>query len=138
MSDSPAADILSEARPLHLSRQALVAINRLLDELLHLCSHAAISPSLAPYEVLTTERFKAGLIRVVGPHLGKNAVLEAELAVRELLRLNPPSMRGDAALRKTIFGSSGLTANIGASQPDDVFRALRSFVQALSVRFLAK
>ncbi|KAM0756498.1 hypothetical protein T439DRAFT_376677 [Meredithblackwellia eburnea MCA 4105] len=156
----PTTSILSEARPLHLSTGALLSLNYLQDELLHLTINAALgalainpnlSPAspptlsiplgpLAPNEVLTTERIKAGLIRVVGPLLGKNAVLEAELAVRELLRLGPPSLHGDAALRKSSFGSTNVQPGAratqspaaAANQVDDIFRSLRAYVQLIS------
>lgn len=151
---APTTAVLSEARPLRLANAALLSLNYLLDELLHLFIHAALVPPpssnrlsvssssppgpLGPNEVLTTERFKAGVIRVVGPHLGKNAVLEAELAIRELLRMGAPSLRGDSALRKTSFGSpasSSATANAtsaATAQADELFRSLRAYVQAIS------
>lgn len=157
--ERPTTALLSEARPLHLSSAALLSLNYLLDELLHLTINAALgglggTPApggsattastvalgpLAPFEVLTTERFKAGVIRVVGPLLGKNAVLEAELAVRELLRLGAPSLRGDAALRKSSFGAAAAATPLDAklalatsAQADDIFRSLRVFIQVIS------
>ena len=149
---NPTTALLSDARPLSLTSPALLSLNYLLDELLHLTINAslggpgagssaagtvALGP-LADSEVLTTERFKAGIIRVVGPLLGKNAVLEAELAIRELLRLGAPSMRGDAALRKSSFGAptaegqSSELALATSAQADDIFRSLRAFIQIIS------
>lgn len=153
--EKPTTALLSDARPLYLSSAALLSLNYLLDELLHLTINAALGglggPTatgstagtvalgpLAQFEVLTTERFKAGVIRVVGPLLGKNAVLEAELAVRELLRLGAPSMRGDAALRKSSFGAAAATALdtklalATSAQADDIFGSLRAFIQIIS------
>lgn len=74
---------------------------------------------------------------MVGPHLGKEAVLEAELAIRELLRIGPPSLRGDSALRKSSFGTSSSSSSTAGSsaataQAEELFRSLRAYVQAIS------
>ncbi|KAL8283170.1 hypothetical protein RQP46_005948 [Phenoliferia psychrophenolica] len=148
---SPTTTLLSDARPLQLTSAALLAVNYLLDELLHLTINASLGGvgagssatgapvtlgPLAESEVLTTERFKAGVIRVVGPLLGKNAVLEAEVAVRELLRHASSGMRGDAALKKSSLAASsakGQSSAVATSvQADDIFRSLRAFVQIIS------
>lgn len=85
---------------------------------------------LAPNEPLTTEKLKAGVVRVMGAPLGKSAALEGELAVRELLRTATPAVRGDGALRKTSF-SAGATA-FDEAQADEVFRSLRGWVSEIS------
>lgn len=154
--EPPTTAVLSETRPTNLSPPALTALNFALDELLQLWVHASLSPStattppisstvapplapgpLGPKQVFTTERLKQGVIRVVGPYLGKNVVLEAELAVRELLRLAPPSLRADAALKKGNFGSpttvfEGQDEGTAAQQADEIFRSLRAWVQLVS------
>jgi hypothetical protein len=119
-----------------------------LDELLQLFIHASLiaptgssppsvngTPPLAagplgPKDVYTTERFAAGVRRVLGPSLGKNVLLEAELAIRELLRMGAPSLRGDGALRKGSF--SGASAVAATTQADDLFRLLREWVMEIS------
>ncbi|KAK4704486.1 phospholipase/carboxylesterase, partial [Phenoliferia sp. Uapishka_3] len=148
----PTTALLSEARPLHFSTEALLCLNYLLDELLHLIVVAALSggsggPSstlttpannaLGQFEVFTTERFKNGLNSVVGTQMGKDAGTEAELAVRDLLRLSAPSMRGDPALRKSVGARTPVRQNSTVSlatsaQADDVFRSLRAFIQIIS------
>ena len=70
---------------------------------------------------------------MLGPNLGKNVVLEAELAIRELLKMSNPSMRGDGALRKGSFGGGGGDSTLTATtQADDLFRLLREWVMAIS------
>ncbi|BGP12886.1 hypothetical protein JCM10213v2_000803 [Rhodosporidiobolus nylandii] len=166
----PPNAILSEARPTRLSPTALLALNYLLDELLHIVCHAALhspaasaspagspplsggpappAPSpLAPGEVLTTDRFKAALARILGPtSLTKECILEAELAVRELLRRGSPSLRGDGALKKSAMwgtpvlpslgeegGEEGaMKAEVAKQANGEVFRALRAWVMQLS------
>ncbi|KAI5477920.1 hypothetical protein MNV49_005813 [Pseudohyphozyma bogoriensis] len=153
----PATSVLSETRLTHLSASALRLLNFILDEVLLTTlsaslSHHSPSPPTSPStpailtgplgadEVLTTDKFKQGLVRTVGPLLGKNAALEAELAIRELLRMGAPSLRGDPALRKASFAGSLPGANgrgsdgdqDGSIQIDGVFRSLRAWVQAVS------
>lgn len=67
---------------------------------------------------------------MLGPSLGKNVLLEAELAIRELLRMGAPSLRGDGALRKGSF--SGLSEVAATTQADDLFRLLREWVMEIS------
>ncbi|BGP44952.1 hypothetical protein JCM10450v2_000767 [Rhodotorula kratochvilovae] len=163
----PAATALSDTRPTRLAPTALVALNHLIDELLHLVVHAALhstpsstaptsSPTggasslppkpLAPSEVLTTERFKSALARILGPtSLAKECILEAELAVRELVRRGSPSLRGDGALKRAhgMWGSPilpSLSSARGddtdkaelASQAAEVFGALRAWAMQIS------
>lgn len=85
---------------------------------------------LAPNEPLTTDKLKAGLVRAMGAPLGKSAALEAELAVRELLKLGAPSLRGDGALRKSSLAAGRIAFD--EMQVDEVFRSLRGWVQAIS------
>ncbi|SCZ90378.1 BZ3500_MvSof-1268-A1-R1_Chr1-3g01952 [Microbotryum saponariae] len=159
----PATAILSDTRQTSLTPAALAIINYTLDELLQLWVHAALtqSPStpttsitsgapptsapsrsgpspLGPSDAFTTERLKAGVIRVLGP-LGKNSVLEAELAVRELLRMSAPSLRADPALRRaqpTITSSAtsrdAVSAQQIVTQADTIFRALRDWLMIIS------
>lgn len=145
---SPTTALLSDTRPTSLSPSALSALNATLDELLQLFIHASlIAPTgasppsvngtpplsagpLGPKDVYTTERFAAGVRRVLGPNLGKNVVLEAELAIRELLRMGAPSLRGDGALRKGSF--SGTVGVAATTQADDLFRLLREWVMEIS------
>ncbi|CDR49310.1 RHTO0S25e00980g1_1 [Rhodotorula toruloides] len=170
---NPAATVLSEARPTRLSPAALASLNYLSDELLHLIVHAALHSApiettpngdahpvanapvpLEEDEVLTTERFKSALARILGPtSLAKECILEAELAVRELVRRASPSLRADGALKKTsgrgIWGSPVLpeTASLPgpaagetkdslrekvAKQAVEVFRCLRAWVMQVS------
>ncbi|BGO96782.1 hypothetical protein NBRC10513v2_000718 [Rhodotorula toruloides] len=170
---NPAATLLSEARPTRLSPAALLSLNYLSDELLHLIVHAALHSApietapngdahpvasapvpLEEDEVLTTERFKSALARILGPtSLAKECILEAELAVRELVRRASPSLRADGALKKTsgrgVWGSpvlpetaslpgpaAGETKDLSrekvAKQAVEVFRCLRAWVMQIS------
>ncbi|BGP29000.1 hypothetical protein JCM10296v2_000736 [Rhodotorula toruloides] len=170
---NPAATLLSEARPTRLSPSALSSLNYLSDELLHLIVHAALHSApiettpnddaqpvanapvpLEEDEVLTTERFKSALARILGPtSLAKECILEAELAVRELVRRASPSLRADGALKKTsgrgVWGSpvlpetaslpgpaAGETKDLSrekvAKQAVEVFRCLRAWVMQIS------
>ncbi|GAA5977305.1 hypothetical protein JCM11641_000060 [Rhodosporidiobolus odoratus] len=162
--------ILSETRPTRLSPSALAAFNFTLDELLHIIVHAAlhsappsaspksspaltgVAPSLlsvpwplAPAEVLTTDRIKSSLARILGPtSLAKECVLEAELAIRELIRRGSPSLRGDGSLKKSAMWAtplSGSGKDEGAAveeqkeevakQTNEVFRALRAWIMQI-------
>lgn len=87
---------------------------------------------MGPKDIYTTERFAAGVRRVLGPNLGKEVILEAELAVRELLKLGAPSLRGDGALRKGSFGAGSGSSVAATTQADDLFRLLREWVMAIS------
>lgn len=80
---------------------------------------------------MTTDMFKNGVLRVVGSHFGKMTVLEAELGVRELLRISPPSLRADHALRAS-YPTTSSSARSDSTQFDDIFDALRSQVMELS------
>ncbi|GAA6036850.1 hypothetical protein JCM8097_006312 [Rhodosporidiobolus ruineniae] len=178
----PATTVLSETRATHLSPSALSALNFLLDELLHILVHAALhsppasttpthSPPLGttvggppparppstpaplgPNEVLTTDRLKSALARILGPtSLAKECILEAELAVRELIRRGSPSLRGDGALKKQGMWGTPVLPSVGEAegegeekvererqkkevvrQAEEVFRALRSWVMSIS------
>ena len=66
--------ILSEVRPIKLHADALRSINVLLDEVLYNILAAARS--------LSTERLRAGLLKVLPTSLGKDALLEAEVELR--------------------------------------------------------
>lgn len=74
MSARSADVILSEVRPTRLKPDALQSINGLLDELLHLILKT--SKSLSP------AKLKDGLLKLLPTPLGKEAVLEAELELR--------------------------------------------------------
>lgn len=171
MHPRPATAIVGETRPTRLAPAALLCLNYLIDELLHLVVHAAlhsppssttptnsppgstspqnVAPSQPPAplthgEVLTTDRFKAALARILGPtSLAKECILEAELAVRELVRRGSPSLRGDGALRRNngMWGSPVLVqsgaedagrAREVAQQAAEVFRAVRAWVMQIS------
>ncbi|GAA5850040.1 hypothetical protein JCM8547_000990 [Rhodosporidiobolus lusitaniae] len=172
---APATAVLSETRATHLSPSSLIALNHLLDETLHIVVHAALhsppasttptsSPPLGggsstsrppsipfplgPNEVLTTDRVKSAFARILGPtSLAKEGILEAELAVRELIRRGSPSLRGDGALKKSGWGTpmlaplaedgerageAGAAKKEVARQANEVFRALRVWVMQLS------
>lgn len=162
---APAAASLSDdTRPTRLSPQGLLALNHVVDELLHLVIHSALhstpspltptsSPTgglptqppipLGPEEVLTSDRFKSALARILGPtSLAKECILEAELAVRELVRRGSPSLRGDGALKRAqgIWGSPVLPSRGSVvideeelvRQASDVFRGLRAWTMQLS------
>jgi hypothetical protein len=66
--------ILSEVRPIKLHPDALRSINVLLDEVLYSILAAARS--------LSTEKLRAGLLKVLPTSLGKDALLEAEVELR--------------------------------------------------------
>jgi len=98
---------------------------------------------LGATEVLTSDRFKSALARILGPtSLAKECILEAELAVRELIRRGSPSLRADGALKRApgVWGSPVLPSN-GAPLADDeelvrqaseTFRALRAWAMQIS------
>lgn len=145
----PCTAVLSDTRPIELAPSALAALNYALDELLQLWVHASLTPSssssasgipgpIGLNEVLSTERLKAGVIRIVGPATGKNVALEAELAVRELLSSSPAALRSDPALK--IAASSSLAQSSAQptdesspqQQAEDIFRLLRDWVHDIS------
>lgn len=178
----PSTSLLSETRPTHLSPAALDTLNKTIDETLFIVVHAALhsppsstTPTGSPGgsggspggagmhlsapaplekdEVLTIERVKSAFARILGPtSLAKECILEAELAVRELMRRGSPSLRGDAALKKgTMWGTprlpapgrigmeSGLEEGEGeekkravGEQANEIFRALREWVMQIS------
>ncbi|GAA5854612.1 hypothetical protein JCM9279_005710 [Rhodotorula babjevae] len=164
---APTATALSQGddpRPTQLAPQALLALNHLIDELLHLVVHSSLHSTPSPLtptsspngglstqpptplgdnEVLTSDRFKSGLARILGPtSLAKECILEAELAVRELVRRGSPSLRADGALKRApgVWGSPILPSN-GAPLADDeelvrqaseTFRALRAWAMQIS------
>jgi hypothetical protein len=66
--------ILSEIRPIKLHVEALRSINVLLDEFLYSVLNAARS--------LSTDKLRAGLLKVLPTSLGKDALLEAEVELR--------------------------------------------------------
>ncbi|GAA5919082.1 hypothetical protein JCM1841_003738 [Sporobolomyces salmonicolor] len=157
--DAPSTSVLSETRPTSLLPSALLALNYTLDELLHIIVHAALHSSssgspastplspptpprpLAPNEVLTIERFKSALQRVIGPQLGKECILEAEMTIREVIRRGSQSLRGDPALKKGLWGSPVLGGGLAeaggasdevASQAEEIFRCLREWIMQIS------
>lgn len=75
--------ILSDIRPIKLKIDALRCINVLLDEFLFSIINAARS--------LSTDKLKAGLLKVLPTSLGKEALLEAEVELRAYWeRTHPP------------------------------------------------
>ncbi|GAA5890370.1 hypothetical protein JCM8208_002794 [Rhodotorula glutinis] len=164
---APTAIALSQgddSRPTQLAPQALLALNHLVDELLHLVVHSSLHSTPSPLtptsspngglstqpptplgatEVLTSDRFKSALARILGPtSLAKECILEAELAVRELARRGSPSLRADGALKRApgVWGSPILPSN-GVPLADDeelvrqaseTFRALRAWAMQIS------
>jgi len=81
--------ILSDIRPVKLELDALGFLNAILDEIL---SNVVLSA-----HSLSTDRLKAGLLRILPTPLGKEALLEAELELRAYWeRTRPPSSGGDA------------------------------------------
>jgi hypothetical protein len=66
--------ILSDIRPIKLQVDALRCINVLLDEFLYNVLTAARS--------LSTDKLRAGLLKVLPTSLGKDALLEAEVELR--------------------------------------------------------
>jgi len=66
--------ILSDIRPIKLQVDALRCINVLLDEFLYNVLNAARS--------LSTDKLRAGLLKVLPTSLGKDALLEAEVELR--------------------------------------------------------
>lgn len=106
---------------------ALEAVNELYDELVFIVVDQASAHSP---QRLVNDELKAALAKTVGPSLSKEAFLEAEIALRELLRAAPPSMRGDPALKK-----QDLTASPSRSGPptlEATYNAMRSWIMALS------
>ncbi|KAH8830179.1 hypothetical protein DL96DRAFT_1813267 [Flagelloscypha sp. PMI_526] len=66
--------ILSDVRPIKLKKDALNALNVLIDEVLFSILNASRS--------LQTDRLRAGLLTVLNTSLGKEALLEAEVELR--------------------------------------------------------
>ncbi|GAA5926711.1 hypothetical protein JCM3775_007017 [Rhodotorula graminis] len=153
-----------DSRPTQLAPQALLALNHLIDELLHLVVHSSLHSTPSPLtptssptgglstqpptplgatEVLTSDRFKSALARILGPtSLAKECILEAELAVRELVRRGSPSLRADGTLKRApgVWGSPVLPSN-GVPLADDeelvrqaseTFRVLRAWAMQIS------
>lgn len=77
-----ADNILSDVRPIKLKLEALRSINVLLDEFLYKILGAAGS--------LATDHLKAGLNKTLPTPLGKEAVLEAEMELKEYWERNTP------------------------------------------------
>jgi hypothetical protein len=132
---TPASVLASETRSITLHTTTLVWLNTWLDELLFLTLSACCSSSPSPGGTedrlilpLTTERYKTvGVLRVLPNALGKNAVLEAELAVRELVKSNARELRHDPALRKAAENGSATTVDLQA-----VFEELRVWTEEAS------
>jgi hypothetical protein len=82
LSAKSADTILSEVRPTRIKSEALRSVNVLLDELLWLILGHARS--------FSTDRLRAGLLKMLPTVLGKNALLEAEVELRAYLDRNPP------------------------------------------------
>ncbi|KAH8929932.1 hypothetical protein BT69DRAFT_1107730 [Atractiella rhizophila] len=111
---SSSPSLQSGSLQLKSSSTSLHSLNLFLDELLHLFVYSSLSSTSSPSSTipggailaLTTDRFKtAGVLKVLQSNpLAKSAVLEAELAIREYVRIagrgsNSP-VRTDAALMK--------------------------------------
>jgi hypothetical protein len=130
---TPASVLASETRAITLHATALVWLNTWLDELLFLTLSACCSTTSAGVEErlilpLTTERYKTlGVLRVLPNALGKNAVLEAELAVRELVRGSARDLRHDPALRKAAESPQNTAADL-----QSVFEELRVWAEEAS------
>jgi hypothetical protein len=75
--------ILSDIRPIKLKGEALRSVNVLLDEFLYSILSTARS--------LSTDKLRAGLLRVLPTNLGKEALLEAEVELRAYLDRTSPS-----------------------------------------------
>ncbi|OBZ70223.1 hypothetical protein A0H81_09784 [Grifola frondosa] len=84
ISSRSAEVILSDVRPIKLKFEALQSINVLLDELLYSILNVSHS--------LSTDKLKAGLIKVLPTSLGKEALLEAEVELKAYWeRTTPPT-----------------------------------------------
>ncbi|KAM0793161.1 hypothetical protein ACM66B_000635 [Microbotryomycetes sp. NB124-2] len=130
--------ILSETRPLQLASDALAAVNFTLDELLQLWVHVSLvsindgneAQTNVDLELYTTDRFKAGLLKVTGPVLGNQAVLEAEVTTQELIKLDSSLAHHERALK-----GSGATQTAPATPADtahELFVSLREWVHTIS------
>lgn len=139
-------------RPVRIAPPALRALNLLLDELLFAWTHAAVTATLAnspqqqfntsangeagqaaaaatlpnlaplgPNEALTTDRFKFAVTRHAGS-LGKEAVLESELAIREV--------RSCAAPTDTKSADTIATMHRSSARAHQVYEATVRFVEA--------
>jgi hypothetical protein len=75
--------ILSDIRPIKLKAEALRSVNVLLDEFLYSILNTARS--------LSTDKLRAGLLRVLPTNLGKEALLEAEVELRAYWDRTSPS-----------------------------------------------
>ena len=148
-----------------MSSSALHFFNATIDELLHVITHASLlslsssssnsstpSPSgtpsaaystpspLEPNQVLSIDRFKSALQRVIGPHLGKECILESEIAIRELLRRGGSGLKRDPALQQSKSNKFGIPdqsqtneGSIGvARQSEEIFKGLREWVMRIS------
>lgn len=143
-SEAATTSVLSEIRPLEFSPAALTATNYLVDELLQLFLHAALAPAdptstqriLQAGEHLTTERFKNGVLKVVGTHLGKGCVVEAELSIRLLLEFegngssgNPDTSVEHQSISRGNDDGGEITAQV---QEEAMFRTMRNQIMLLN------
>ncbi|KAK4054833.1 hypothetical protein OIV83_000757 [Microbotryomycetes sp. JL201] len=137
-SDS-ATSLLSETRPLQLASDALSAVNFTLDELLQLWVHVSLvsvadndAQLVTGFEPYSTSRFKAGLLKVTGPTLGNQAVLEAEIAIQELLKLDPSLTRDGKATNGSTTSVSSVSGQTPADKAHEVFVGLREWIHVIS------
>lgn len=152
-----ATEFLSDTRLTSLSTSSLRFVNGLIDELLHLIIHNStltlnsnqsqlsnqqlIPTILNSNQVLTIQALKLGTLRVLNPSntLAKSSILEAEIALRSLLKLSSIStgLHSDSSLQNP--PSSPNNSNQStidpiqfSTQADKLFRSLRSFTQSIS------
>ncbi|KAK4058103.1 hypothetical protein OIO90_000842 [Microbotryomycetes sp. JL221] len=133
-----ATTILSETRPLQLAPDALASLNFTLDELLQLWVHSSIvstksqdghAPVVGP--VYSTEQLKAGVLRVSGANLGNQAVIEAEVAVQELLKLTNATDTQYVGLDNTANDKQG-DRLASADLAHELFVSLREWIHSVS------
>ncbi|GAA5922315.1 uncharacterized protein JCM15063_003260 [Sporobolomyces koalae] len=112
-----------------VSAAALYLLNATLDELLHITVHAVLLA--APTVPLTVERFKLAWQRIVATQLGKDSLLDAEIALRELLKRSPPSLKADPALDASIAPTDDSTSS-RTELAQTCFASLREWVMSIS------
>ncbi|GAA5896585.1 uncharacterized protein JCM6883_006952 [Sporobolomyces salmoneus] len=133
-----------------LSPSSLHLLNPLLDELLQITIHLILLPSSndsssqnsLPVLPVTIDQFKSTFQRIVGMGIGKECLVGAEMAVREVLKRsgNGNSLKADQAL-STSSSSKGnsrekmeltMTMEERNKVAEEIFTSLREWIMQIS------
>ncbi|GAA6007227.1 hypothetical protein JCM11491_003052 [Sporobolomyces phaffii] len=130
-SDPTYIDSLACSSTVPLSTSALYLLNATIDELVQISVHALVRAFPLP---VTVDSFKSTFQRVVGLRLGKECLLEAELAARDLLKRSGSrnSLRADPALAPSIGTPVDADERTREGISEQVFASLREWVMQIS------